>query len=141
MPQHTLSCALGAQVVAAMCVPACEQDEQLGSSGRRPGRPAAAAKRAACLDPSYWAAAAAGRRFFHDQIHEKEVLIEKLTLKNSTYKASIAKLEAQLAHKEEMGEVRRVGVHAAGLMLCYHTCTVGVQLERPSAELGMAGAQ
>jgi hypothetical protein len=40
------------------------------------------------------------------QIHDKEVLIEKLSLKNTTYKAAIAKLEAQLAHKEEMGEVR-----------------------------------
>jgi hypothetical protein len=44
-------------------------------------------------------------RFFEDQIHDKEVLIEKLTLKNTTFKAAIAKLEAQLAHKEEMGEV------------------------------------
>ena len=35
----------------------------------------------------------------------KEVLLEKVGLKNSTYKAAIAKLEAQLAHKEEMGEV------------------------------------
>jgi len=31
--------------------------------------------------------------------------VEKLTLKNSTYKSAIAKLEAQLVHKEEMGEV------------------------------------
>lgn len=44
-------------------------------------------------------------RFMEDQIHDKEVLIEKLTLKNTTNKAAIAKLEAQLAHKEEMGEV------------------------------------
>lgn len=45
-------------------------------------------------------------RFMEAQIHDKEVLIEKLTLKNTTNKAAIAKLEAQLAHKEEMGEVR-----------------------------------
>jgi len=38
-------------------------------------------------------------------IYGKEVLLEKVNLKNSTYKAAIAKLEAQLAHKEEMGEV------------------------------------
>lgn len=34
-----------------------------------------------------------------------QVLLEKVDLKNTTYKATIAKLEAQLAHKEEMGEV------------------------------------
>lgn len=45
-------------------------------------------------------------RFFEDKIHTKEVLVEKLTLKNTTYKAAIQKLEAQLEHKEEMGEVR-----------------------------------
>lgn len=44
-------------------------------------------------------------RFFKDNIYSKEVLLEKVTLKNTTYKAAIAKLEAQLAHKEEMGEV------------------------------------
>ena len=38
-------------------------------------------------------------------MYSKEVLLEKVTLKNTTYKAAIAKLEAQLAHKEEMGEV------------------------------------
>jgi capsid portal protein len=40
-----------------------------------------------------------------DKVHGREVLVEKLTLKNSTYKAAVSKLEAQLAHKEEMGEV------------------------------------
>lgn len=45
------------------------------------------------------------RRFLEDHIHAKEVLVEKLTLKNATYKAAVSKLEAQLAHKEEMGEV------------------------------------
>lgn len=48
-------------------------------------------------------------RFFEDKIHNKEVLVEKLTLKNSTYKAAIQKLEAQLEHKEEMGEVSAQG--------------------------------
>lgn len=52
-------------------------------------------------------------RFMEAQIHDKEVLIEKLTLKNTTNKAAIAKLEAQLAHKEEMGEVRGKGGGAA----------------------------
>lgn len=52
-------------------------------------------------------------RFFEDQIHSKEVMIEKLSLKNTTYKAAIAKLEAQLAHKEEMGEVRHAADSAA----------------------------
>jgi hypothetical protein len=41
-------------------------------------------------------------------------LIEKLSLKNTTYKAAIAKLEVQLAHKEEMGEVRNSTGHAPG---------------------------
>jgi hypothetical protein len=35
------------------------------------------------------------------------VLLEKVNLKNVTYKAAITKLEAQLAHNEEMGEVLR----------------------------------
>jgi hypothetical protein len=39
-------------------------------------------------------------------VHAKEVLVEKLALKNTTYRTAIQKLEAQLAHKEEMGEVR-----------------------------------
>lgn len=52
-------------------------------------------------------------RFWEDQIRDKEVLLEKVSLKNSTYKAAIAKLEAQLAHKEEMGEVRSRGEGAA----------------------------
>jgi hypothetical protein len=44
-------------------------------------------------------------RFFEDNISNKQVLLEKVNLKNSTYKAAITKLEAQLAHKEELGEV------------------------------------
>jgi hypothetical protein len=54
-------------------------------------------------------------RFLEDQTHDKQVLIEKLTLKNTTFKAAIAKLEAQLAHKEEMGEVRNHPMPEAGL--------------------------
>jgi hypothetical protein len=61
-------------------------------------------------------------RFCEDQIHDKEVLIEKLSLKNTTYKAAIAKLEVQLAHKEEMGEVRgpatSIGHHGTSEMVC-----------------------
>lgn len=33
------------------------------------------------------------------------MLLDKVNLKNNTYKAAISKLEAQLAHKEKMGEV------------------------------------
>jgi hypothetical protein len=44
--------------------------------------------------------------FLEDKVHAKEVLVEKLALKNTTYRTAIQKLEAQLAHKEEMGEVR-----------------------------------
>lgn len=55
-------------------------------------------------------------RFLEDQVHDKEVLIEKLTLKNTTFKAAIAKLEAQLAHKEEMGEVRSHPMPEAALV-------------------------
>lgn len=44
-------------------------------------------------------------KFLEDKIHDKEVMVEKLSLKNTTFKAAIAKLEAQVAHKEEMGEV------------------------------------
>ena len=49
-------------------------------------------------------------RFLEDKIHGREVLVEKLTLKNSTYKAAVSKLEAQLAHKEEMGEVLHLNI-------------------------------
>jgi hypothetical protein len=44
-------------------------------------------------------------RFFEDKIYSKQVLLDKATLKNNTYKGAMAKLEAQLVHKEEMGEV------------------------------------
>ncbi|KAI8471716.1 MAG: flagellar associated protein [Monoraphidium minutum] len=44
-------------------------------------------------------------RYWEDKIYSREVLLEKVNLKNSTYRAAISKLEAQLAHKEEMGEV------------------------------------
>ena len=40
-----------------------------------------------------------------EKLRQKDTFIEKLRLKNTTTKAQIAKLEAQLAHKEEMGEV------------------------------------
>lgn len=48
--------------------------------------------------------------FLEDKVHGKEVLVEKLALKNTTYRTAIQKLEAQLAHKEEMGEVRHAEV-------------------------------
>jgi hypothetical protein len=44
-------------------------------------------------------------RFLQDSIHAKGVLVQKLALKNTSAKAAIAKLEAQLAHQEDMGEV------------------------------------
>jgi hypothetical protein len=40
-----------------------------------------------------------------EKLRQKDTLTEKLRLKNSTIKAQIVKLEHQLAHKEEMGEV------------------------------------
>jgi hypothetical protein len=53
--------------------------------------------------------------FLEDKVHAKEVLVEKLALKNTTYRTAIQKLEAQLAHKEEMGEVRPLPKH---IMYC-----------------------
>jgi hypothetical protein len=40
-----------------------------------------------------------------EKLRQKDTVIEKLRLKNTTTKAYIAKMEQQLAHKEEMGEV------------------------------------
>lgn len=44
-------------------------------------------------------------RFMEEKLRQKDTVIEKLRLKNSTIKAQITKMEQQLAHKEEMGEV------------------------------------
>lgn len=44
-------------------------------------------------------------RFMEEKLRQKDTMIEKLRLKNTTTKAQIAKMEQQLAHKEEMGEV------------------------------------
>ena len=44
-------------------------------------------------------------RFWEHKIVSRDVITEKVNLKNTSYKAAIAKMEAQLAHKEEMGEV------------------------------------
>lgn len=44
-------------------------------------------------------------RFMEDKLRQKDTMIEKLRLKNTTMKAQIQKLEQQLQHKEEMGEV------------------------------------
>ena len=41
------------------------------------------------------------------------MLLDKVNLKNNTYKAAISRLEAQLSHKEEMGEVRDQAVNMA----------------------------
>jgi phage regulator Rha-like protein len=40
-----------------------------------------------------------------EKLRQKDTMIEKLRLKNSTIKAQISKMEHMLAHKEEMGEV------------------------------------
>ncbi|KAG2449892.1 hypothetical protein HYH02_005414 [Chlamydomonas schloesseri] len=44
-------------------------------------------------------------RFIEDKLRQKDATADKLRLKNTTTKALITKLEHQLAHKEEMGEV------------------------------------
>lgn len=44
-------------------------------------------------------------RFLEDKLRQKDATIDKLRLKNTTTKALITKMEHQLAHKEEMGEV------------------------------------
>ncbi|GLI64940.1 hypothetical protein VaNZ11_008341 [Volvox africanus] len=44
-------------------------------------------------------------RFLEDKLRQKDATADKLRLKNTTTKALITKLEHQLAHKEEMGEV------------------------------------
>ncbi len=43
--------------------------------------------------------------FMEDKLRQKDATADKLRLKNTTTKALITKLEHQLAHKEEMGEV------------------------------------
>ena len=40
-----------------------------------------------------------------DKLRQKDATIDKMRLKNTTTKALITKMEHQLAHKEEMGEV------------------------------------
>ena len=44
-------------------------------------------------------------RFMEEKLRQKDTMIEKLRLKNSTIKAQISKMEHMLAHKEELGEV------------------------------------
>ncbi|KXZ50957.1 hypothetical protein GPECTOR_14g201 [Gonium pectorale] len=44
-------------------------------------------------------------RFLEDKLRQKDATSDKLRLKNTTTRALITKLEHQLAHKEEMGEV------------------------------------
>ncbi|PRP74071.1 hypothetical protein PROFUN_08695 [Planoprotostelium fungivorum] len=44
-------------------------------------------------------------RYFEDKIKTKDNLIEKLKLKNLTLKNQCTKIEGQLQHKEDMGEV------------------------------------
>jgi chromosome segregation ATPase len=44
-------------------------------------------------------------RYFEDKLKAIDAVIEKLRLKNSTLKSQIAKIEAQLSQKEEIGDV------------------------------------
>ncbi|XP_002741623.1 cilia- and flagella-associated protein 263-like [Saccoglossus kowalevskii] len=44
-------------------------------------------------------------RYFEDKLRQRDTLIEKLRLKNSTLKVQKKKLQLQLKQKEEMGEV------------------------------------
>ncbi|XP_046843350.1 coiled-coil domain-containing protein 113-like isoform X2 [Xenia sp. Carnegie-2017] len=44
-------------------------------------------------------------RYFEDKIRNRDTLIEKLRLKNSTFRVQKKKLQMQLKQKEEMGEV------------------------------------
>ncbi|XP_028410048.1 coiled-coil domain-containing protein 113-like [Dendronephthya gigantea] len=44
-------------------------------------------------------------RYFEDKIRSRDTLIEKLRLKNSTFRVQKKKLQMQLKQKEEMGEV------------------------------------
>lgn len=55
--------------------------------------------------PLYLPTLTYAHRFMEEKLRQKDTVIEKLRLKNSTTKAQIAKMEQQLAHKEEMGEV------------------------------------
>ena len=44
-------------------------------------------------------------KYMEDKLRQKDVYVEKMKLKNSSTRSSIAKLEAQLKQKEEMGDV------------------------------------
>lgn len=44
-------------------------------------------------------------KYFEDKLRQVDGVIEKLRLKNSTLKSQITKVEAQLAQKEELGDV------------------------------------
>ena len=47
-------------------------------------------------------------RYLEERLRQKEGLVEKLKLKNSSLKQQIHKMESQLSQKEEMGEVLHV---------------------------------
>ena len=44
-------------------------------------------------------------RYMEEKLRQKDAMIEKLRLKNATLKTHIKKVEVQLKHKEEMGDV------------------------------------
>ncbi|GMH44755.1 hypothetical protein BSKO_12707 [Bryopsis sp. KO-2023] len=47
-------------------------------------------------------------RFWNDRLKSKDAQVEKLSLKNASLRQQISKLDQQLSHKEEMGEVLHV---------------------------------
>ncbi len=44
-------------------------------------------------------------RYFEEKLHTREAVIEKLRLKNASFKSQTCKIEAQLSQKEEIGDV------------------------------------
>ena len=73
-------------------------------------------------------------RFMEEKLRQKDTMIEKLRLKNSTIKAQIGKMEHMLAHKEEMGEVSScwlAHVEAMVLRLVDLTC-IRIEPAQPS---------
>lgn len=67
-------------------------------------------------------------RFMEEKLRQKDTLIEKLRLKNTTIKAQIAKMEQQLAHKEEMGEVGGCCRFSQISTVPYHSALLSITL-------------
>lgn len=75
-----------------------------------------------------------------EKLRQKDTVIEKLRLKNTTTKAYIAKMEQQLAHKEEMGEVLHL-VRGGCFCVCeqmdkqFCSCTHAMHSNKPRQKL------